>query len=39
MNKYTVKKANEIIYGSGFDSYDKLHKFKLDKINENIRSV
>ena len=32
MNKYTVKKASEIIYGSGFDSYEKLHKFKLDKI-------
>ena len=39
MNKYTVNKASEIIYGSGFDSYEKLHKFKLDKINENIRSV
>jgi hypothetical protein len=31
LNKYTFKKTQEIIYNSGYDSYDKTHRFKLEK--------
>lgn len=31
LNKYTFNKVREIIYKSGYDSYDATHRFKLDK--------
>lgn len=31
LNRYTFDKVKELIYKSGFDSYEKIHKFKVDK--------
>ena len=31
LNRYTFEKVQELIYKSGFDSYEKIHKFKIEK--------
>ena len=32
LNKYTIDKVSEIVYGTGHDSYDKTFRYKLGKV-------